>query len=58
MEQAPALTRGAAAAPSATPSRASMIELDDWILVVSLDDYEEMASVKRVIVDSGAAVCV
>ena len=35
VEQAPELTPGAAAAPSVTPPRVSMIELDDWILAVS-----------------------
>ena len=34
VEQAPGLTPGAAAAPSVTPSRLSMIELDDGILAV------------------------
>ena len=59
VEQAPGLTPGAAAAPSVTPSRVSMIELDDWILAVSLDDREEMVgSIERVMVDSGAAVSV
>ena len=38
--QAPGLSPGSAAAPSVTPSRVSMIELDDWILAVSLDDHE------------------
>ena len=38
--QAPGLSPGTAAAPSVTPSRVSMIELDDWIFVVSLDDHE------------------
>ena len=34
-----------------------MIELDDWILAVSLDEHEEMmGSVERVMRDSGAAV--
>ena len=51
--------RGAAAAPSVTPSRVSTIELDDWILAVSLDDHEEtVVSAMRVMVDRGAAVCV
>ena len=36
-----------------------MIELDDWILAVSLDEHEEMVgSVERGMVDSGAAVSV
>ena len=55
--QAPGLTPGAAAAPSATPLRVSMIELDDWILAVSLDDHEEMVgSIERVMVGSEAAL--
>ena len=59
MEQAPGLTPGAAAAPSVTPSRVSMIEQDDWILAMSLDDREEMVgTIERVMVDSGAAVSV
>ena len=59
VEQTPGLTPGAAAARSVTPSRVSMIELDDWILAVSLDDHEEMVgSIERVMVDSGAAVSV
>ena len=50
---------GASAAPSVTPSRVSMIELDDWILAVSLDDREEMVGqIERVMVCSGAAVSV
>ena len=58
-ERAPGLTPGAAAAPSVTPSRVGVIELDDWILAVSLDDHEEMVgSIERVMVDSGAAVSV
>ena len=49
----------AAAALSVTPSRVSMIELDDWILAMSLDDHEEMVgSIERVIVGSGDAVSV
>ena len=56
-EEAPGLTFGAAAAPSVTPSRVSMIELDGWIRAVSLDDHEEMVrSIQRLMVDSGAAV--
>ena len=36
-----------------------MIELEDWILPVSLDDHEEIVgSIERVMVDSGAAVSV
>ena len=58
-EQAPGLRPGAAAAPSVTPSRVSMIELDDWILKVSLDDCEEMVgSIERVMGESGGAVSV
>ena len=54
VESAPGLTARAAAAPSVTPSRVSMIELDDWILAVSLDDREEMVgSIEQVMVDSG-----
>ena len=52
VERAPGLTPGAAAAPSVTPSRVRMIELDDWILAVSLDDQEEMVgSIERVVVE-------
>ena len=59
VEQAPVLTLEVAAAPSVTPSRVSMIELDEWILAVSLDDHEEMVvSIERVMVDRGAAVSV
>ena len=35
-------TFGAVAAPSGTPSRVSMTELDDWILAVNFDDHEAM----------------
>ena len=36
-----------------------MIELDGWILAVSLDDHEEMVgSIERVMVDSEAVVSV
>ena len=59
VEQAPGLTPGGAAALSVTPSRVRMIELDDWILSVSLADHEEMVgSMERVMVDGGAAVSV
>ena len=59
VEQALGWTPGAAAAPSVTPSRVSMIELDDWMLAVSLDDREEMVgSIERVMVESGAAFSV
>ena len=42
VEQAPGLTPEASPAHSGTPSRVSMIELDDWIFAVSLDDHEAM----------------
>ena len=59
VEPAPGLTPRVAAAPSVTPSRVSMIELDDWILAVSLDHLGEMmGSIERLMVDSGAAVSV
>ena len=59
VEHAPGLTPGAVAAPSVTPSRVSIIELDDWTLAISLDDREEMVgSIERVMVGSGAAVSV
>ena len=59
VDQAPSLVFGAAAASSVTPSRVSMIELDDWILALSLDEHEEVVgSIERVMVDSGAAVSV
>ena len=59
VEQAPGLMFGAASASALTPSRVSMIELDDWILAVSFDEHEAMVgSVERVMVDSGAAVSV
>ena len=59
VEQALGLTPGVAGASSVTPSRVSMIELDDWVLAVSFDEHEEVVgSVKRVMVDSGAAVSV
>ena len=60
MELAPGLTPGAAAAPSVTPSRVSVIELDDSILTVCFDDHEELGegSIERVMGDSGAAVSV
>ena len=54
VEQALGLTPGAAVAPSVTPSRVSMIELDNGILAVSFD----VRSTERVTVDSGAAVSV
>ena len=59
VDHAPRLTPGAVAAPSGTPPRVSMIELDDWILAVSLNDHEKMVgSIERVMVDSGAALSV
>ena len=59
VDQAPGLTPGAAGVRLETPSRVSMIELDDWILAVSLHVHEDMVgSVERVMVDSGAAVSV
>ena len=60
MELAPGLTPGAAAAPSVTPSRVSVIGLDDSILTVCFDDHEELGegSIERVMGDSGAAVSV
>ena len=59
MERAPGLTPGGAAEPSVAPSRVSVIELDGWILAVSLNDREEMlGSIDRVMVESGAAVSV
>ena len=40
-----------------TPARISMIELDDWILMVNIDDNEaQVGSIERVMVDSEAAV--
>ena len=42
VDQAPGLTPGADAAPSGTPSRVSMIELDDWILAVNVEEHEKM----------------
>ena len=57
VDQAPGLTPGADATPSGTPSRVSMIELDDGILAVNVEEHEKMVgSIKRVMVDSGAAV--
>ena len=41
-EDAPALTPRDAGAPSLTPSRGSRIDLDDWILAVSLDEHEKV----------------
>ena len=41
-EDAPALTPAAAGAPSLTPSRVNRIELDDWILAVSLEEHEKV----------------
>ena len=36
-----------------------MIELDEWILMVNMDDHEaQVGSIERVMVDSGAAVSV
>ena len=59
VEQALDLMLGASSASSVTPSRVSMIELDDSILAVSFDEHEEVVgSVERVMVDSGAAVSV
>ena len=53
VEQALGLMLGAASASSLTPSRVSMIELDDWILAMSFDEHEEVVgSVERVMVDS------
>ena len=57
VDQAPGLTPVVDAAPSGTPSRVSMIELDDWILAVNVEEYEKMlGSIESVMVDSGAAV--
>ena len=59
VDQAPGLTPGADAAPSGTPSRVSMIDLDDWILAVNVEEHEKMVeSIERVMVDSGAPVSV
>ena len=59
VDQAPGLTPGADAAPSGTPSRVSMIELDDSILAVNVEEHEKiLGSIERVMVDSGAAVSV
>ena len=53
VDQAP----GADAAPSGTPSRVGMIELDNWNLAVNIEEHEKMVgSTERVMVDSGAAV--
>ena len=59
VDQVPGLTPGADAAPSGTPSRVSMIELDNWILAVNVEEHEKMVgSIERVMVDNGAAVSV
>ena len=59
VDQAPGLTPGADAAPSGTPSRVSMIELDNWILAVNVEENEKMVgSIERVMVDIGAVVSV
>ena len=40
-------------------ARISMVELDDWILMINVDEHEEqVGSIERVMVDSGAAVSV
>ena len=46
-DQAPGLTPGTDAAPSGTPSRVSMIELDDWILAVNVEEHEKMVWINR-----------
>ena len=59
VDQTAGLTPGADAAHSGTPSRVSMIELDDWILAVDVEEHEMMVgSIERVMVDSGATVSV
>ena len=59
VDHAPGLTPGADVAPSGTPSRVSMIELDNWILAVNVEEHEKMVgSIERVMVDSGAPVSV
>ena len=59
VDQASGLTCGADASPSGTPSRVSMIELDDWNLAVNVEEHEKMVgSIERVMVDSGAAVSI
>ena len=56
VDQAPGLTPGADAAPSGTPSRVSMIELDDWILAVNVEEHEKMVgSIERVMVQSSGS---
>ena len=47
VDQAPGLTPGADAAPSGTPSRVSMIELDDWILTVNVEEDEMFGGINR-----------
>ena len=59
VDHAPGLTPAADAVPSGTPSRVSMIELDDWILAVNVEEHEKLVgSIERVMVESGAAVSV
>ena len=46
-------------AQSEGSTRISMVELDDWILMINVDEREEqVGSIERVMVDSGAAVSV
>ena len=47
VDQAPGLTPGADTAPSGTPSRVSMIELDDWILAVNVERTREDGGITR-----------
>ena len=59
VEQTPVQAAEANPVQSATPAWISMIELDEWILMVNMDDHEaQVGSIERVVVDSGAAVSV
>ena len=59
VEQTPVQAAEANPVQSATPAWISMIELDEWILMVNIYDHEaQVGSIERVKVDSGAAVSV
>ena len=55
VEQIPGQAAEANSGQTGVLARISMIELDDWILMVNFDDHEaQVGSVKRLVVDSGA----
>ena len=60
VEQTPGPAAEANPGQKAAPTRICIIELDDWILVVNIDDHEaQLESIERVMVDwsCGFSVC-